>query len=295
MADDPYALLGVPRTATEQQIRSAFLKLAKTSHPDVNPGDKKAEERFKAISGAHDLLSDPAKRTRFDRGEIDAAGQDAPPRGFRPGGGPGSAQYANGDMDDILASMFGAQARGPARPQRGADQRYTLNVSFIDAARGAVQRLALPGGGDLNVQIPPGTETGQTLRLRGKGRPGAAGGPAGDALIEITVLSHPLFRRDGRDIHLDLPISLGEAVLGGRVPVPTVAGAVTMAIPPGSDSGTKLRLRGKGLPGTDGQPAGDAYATLRVVVGPADDALRDFLRDWAPGQAFDPRSGLPKE
>lgn len=291
MADDPYALLGVPRTATEQQIRSAFLKLAKTSHPDVNPGDKRAEERFKAISGAHDLLSDPAKRARFDRGEIDAGGQDVPPRGFRPGSG---AQYANGgDMDDILAGMFGA--RGPARPQRGADQRYTLNVSFIDAARGATQRLALPGGGDLNVQIPSGVESGQTLRLRGKGRPGAAGGPAGDALIEITVAPHPLFRRDGRDIHLDLPITLAEAVLGGRVPVPTVAGAVTMAIPPGSDSGTRLRLRGKGLPEHDKQPPGDAYATLRVVVGPADDALRDFLKSWAPGQAFDPRSGLPKE
>jgi len=295
LADDPYALLGVPRTATEQQIRSAFLKLAKTSHPDVNPGDKRAEERFKAISGAHDLLSDPVKRARFDRGEIDAGGQDVPPRGFRPGGGAqGGAQYANGgDMDDILASMFGA--RGPARPQRGADQRYTLNVSFIDAARGTTQRLALPGGGDLNVQIPAGVESGQTLRLRGKGRPGAAGGPAGDALIEITVAPHPLFRREGRDIHLDLPITLAEAVLGGRVPVPTVAGAVTMAIPPGSDSGTKLRLRGKGLPERDGQPPGDAYATLRVVVGPADDTLRDFLRGWAPGQAFDPRSGLPKE
>ncbi len=290
MADDPYALLGVPRSATEQQIRSAFLKLAKTSHPDVNPGDKKAEERFKAISGAHDLLSDPAKRARFDRGEIDAAGLDVHPRGFRPGG----AQYANGaDMDDILASMFAT--RGPARTQRGADQRYTLGVSFIDAARGATQRLALPGGGDLNVQIPPGVQSGQTLRLRGKGRPGAAGGAAGDALIEITVAPHPLFRREGRDIHLDLPITLGEAVLGGRVPVPTVAGTVTMAIPPGSDSGTKLRLRGKGLPEHDGQPPGDAYATLRVVVGPADDALREFLRGWAPGQAFDPRSGLPKE
>ncbi len=294
MADDPYTLLGLPRTASEQQIRSAFLKLAKTSHPDVNPGDKKAEERFKAISGAHDLLSDPVKRARFDRGEVDAAGQDIPPRGYRPGGAPGGTPYANGDMDDILANMFG-QARGAARPRRGSDQRYTLNVSFLDAARGAVQRLALPSGGDLNVQIPPGTETGQTLRLRGKGQPGAAGGPAGDALIEITIAAHPLFRREGRDIHLDLPITLGEAVLGGRVTVPTVAGAVTMAVPPGSDSGTKLRLRGKGLPEHDGQPPGDAYATLRVVIGPANDALRDFLRDWAPGQAFDPRSGLPKE
>lgn len=294
MADDPYTLLGIPRTASEQQVRSAFLKLAKTSHPDVNPGDKRAEERFKAISGAHDLLSDPVKRARFDRGEVDAAGQDVPPRGYRPGGAQGGAQHANADMDDILASMFG-QARGPARPRRGSDQRYTLGVSFIDAARGATQRLALPGGGDLNVQIPPGTESGQTLRLRGKGGPGGAGGPAGDALIEITVAAHPLFRREGRDIHLDLPITLREAVLGGRVPVPTVAGAVAMAVPPGSDSGTKLRLRGKGIPGHDGQPPGDAYATLRVVVGPADDALRDFLKEWAPGQAFDPRSGLPKE
>ncbi len=291
MADDPYALLGVPRTASEQQIRSAFLKLAKTSHPDVNPGDRKAEERFKAISGAHDLLSDPGKRARFDRGEIDAAGQDVPPRGFRPGGSP----FANGEMDDILAGMFGGQARGPARPRRGSDQRYTLAVPFLDAARGTTQRLALPGGGDLNVQIPPGVESGQTLRLRGKGGPGAAGGPAGDALIEVTVTPHPLFRREGRPIHLDLPVTLREAVLGGRVPVPTVGGAVTMAIPPGSDSGTKLRLRGKGLPEHGGQPPGDAYATLRVVVGPADDALRDFLKDWAPGQAFDPRSGLPKE
>ncbi len=292
MADDPYTLLGLPRTASEQQIRSAFLKLAKTSHPDVNPGDKKAEERFKAISGAHDLLSDPVKRARFDRGEVDAAGQDVPPRGYRPGAG--GAPFANGDMDDILSNMFG-QARGQARARRGSDQRYTLNVSFLDAARGAVQRLALPGGGDLNVQIPPGTETGQTLRLRGKGQPGVAGGPAGDALIEITVAAHPMFRREGRDIHLDLPITLGEAVLGGRVPVPTVAGAVTMGIPPGSDSGTKLRLRGKGIPAHGEQPPGDAYATLRVVIGPADDALRDFLREWAPGQAFDPRSGLPKE
>jgi len=288
LADDPYTLLGIPRTASEKQVRSAFLKLAKTSHPDVNPGDKKAEERFKAISSAHDLLSDSVKRARYDRGEIDGAGQEIPPRGYRPGG----AQPSSSDMDDILSSMFSAQARGP---RRGSDQRYSLTVSFMDAARGATQRLALPGGGDLNVQIPPGTESGQTLRLRGKGGPGGAGGPAGDALIEVTVAPHPLFRREGRDVYLDLPISINEAVLGGRVPVPTIAGAVTMAVPPGSDSGTKLRLRGKGIPEHNKQPAGDAYATLRIVVGPADDALRNFLREWAPAQAFDPRSGLAKE
>jgi len=291
LADDPYTLLGIPRTATEKQVRSAFLKLAKTSHPDMNPGDKRAEERFKAISGAHDLLSDPAKRARYDRGEVDAAGQEVPPRGYRPGG----AAYSGDDMGDILSSMFGGQARGPARPRRGSDQRYTLAVSFLDAARGAKQRVALPGGGSLDVQIPPGVESGQTLRLRAQGGPGSAGGPAGDALIEVTVTPHPLFRREGRDIHLDLPITINEAVLGGRVPVPTVAGAVTMAVPPGSDSGTRLRLRGKGIPAHGKHPAGDAYATLRVVVGPADDALRDFLRDWAPGQAFNPRSGLPND
>ncbi|MBC7799118.1 MAG: J domain-containing protein, partial [Gemmatimonadaceae bacterium] len=130
LADDPYTLLGVPRTATEKQVRAAFLKLAKTSHPDMNPGDKKAEERFKAISGAHDLLSDPAKRARYDRGEVDGAGQDVPPRGYRPGGAP----FASDDMGDILSSMFGGQARGrPTGPRRGSDQRYTLSVSFLDA------------------------------------------------------------------------------------------------------------------------------------------------------------------
>lgn len=296
LADDPYTLLGIPKTATEKQIRAAFLGLAKTSHPDLNPGDRKAEERFKAISGAHDLLSDPVKRARFDRGELDAAGQEAPPRGYerssgqRPGGRAG-AGFATEGMDDILASMFG-QRGGPPRTSRGADQRYTLTVSFLDAARGATQRLALPGGGELDVQIPPGTESGHILRLRGKGGAGTAGGPAGDAMIEITVTPHPLFRREERDIHLDLPVTLAEAVLGGRVTVPTVAGAVTMGVPAGSDSGTRLRLRGKGIPAHGALPAGDAYATLRVRVGPADDALRDFLTTWSKDRDFDPRADL---
>ena len=287
MPDDPYTLLGVPRTATEKQVRTAFLKLAKTSHPDVNPGDKKAEERFKAISGAHDLLSDPAKRARFDRGEVDGAGQDVPPRGR-----PGPSPFAPDDMGDILSGMFGAGRGGASRPRRGSDQRYTLSVSFLDAVRGATQRLAIPGGGDLDVQIPPGSESGQILRLRGKGQPGAVGGPPGDALIELTVLPHSLFRRDGRNIHLDLPITVAEAVMGARVTVPTVDGAVTMAVPPDSDTGTRLRLRGKGVPAHGGQPAGDAYATLIVFVGPADDRLRAFLAEWAPEQGFDPRAAL---
>ena len=285
MADDPYTLLGVPRAATEKQIRSAFLKLAKTSHPDVNPGDKKAEERFKAISAAHDLLSDPARRARFDRGEVDAAGQDVPPQGFRRGGG--GAPFAGEDMGDILSSMFGARSGGPNRPRRGADAQYTLTVTFLDGVRGATQRLSLPGGSDLDVGIPPGTESGDTLRLRGKGHPGT---PPGDVLITLTVAAHALFRRDGPDIHLDLPITIREAVMGAKVTVPTVAGPVTMSVPAGSDSGTRLRLRGRGVAARGTKPAGDAYATLRVMVGPADDALRTFVEGWTP--EFDPRDGL---
>jgi len=286
LADDPYTLLGVPRTATDKQVHSAFLKLAKTSHPDVNPGDKKAEERFKAISAAHDLLSDPARRARFDRGEIDATGQDVPPQGFRPGARGAASPFAADDMGDILSSMFSARG-GPQRPRRGQDAPYTLTITFLDAVRGATQRLSLPGGTDLDIRIPPGTESGDTLRLRGKGGPGT---PAGDALITLTVASHSLYRREGADIHLELPVTLTEAVLGAKVIVPTVAGPVTMAVPPGSDTGTRLRLRGRGVPEHGPTPAGDAYATLRVTLGPPNEALKEFLATWT--QDFNPRASL---
>jgi len=162
-------------------------------------------------------------------------------------------------------------------------------VPFLDAVRGATQRLVLPEGGSLDVRIPPGLDSGQVLRLRGKGGPGD---PPGDALIEVEVGPHPLFRRAGRDIHLDLPVTVSEAVLGGRVTVPTVSGPVTMTIPRGSDTGTKLRLRGRGVPASGGQPAGDAYATLRVVLGPPDEGLAAFLRDRGDAPAWNPRAGL---
>ncbi len=299
MAEDPYKTLGVARDATEKQIRAAFHKVAKTSHPDLNPGDKKAEERFKAATHAHDLLSDPDKRARFDRGEIDAAGQEGPPRptyrDFTAGRG-GNAGRANtfseAELGDILSGMFRDGTRPGAQPRRGDDQRYTLTVSFLDAVRGGPQRLDLPTGGIIDVQVPPGTESGLTLRLRGKGRPGT---PPGDALIDITVESHPVFQRNGRDIELELPVTVAEAVLGGRVTVPTIAGPVTMSIPAGSDAGARLRLRGRGIPAHSGQPAGDAFATLRIVIGPVDDALRAFLTDWSAGQTFDPRRDLGGE
>jgi DnaJ-class molecular chaperone len=305
MADDPYAVLGVARDASDKQIRSAYLKLAKTSHPDLNPGDRSAEERFKAINAANDLLSDKDRRARFDRGEIDGAGHER----ARPGPSPGQRSYrdqaegaagaryragfgADDDLGDIFSEMFearGAAGAGSARRRRGQDRHYTLAVPFLDAIRGTTQRLNLPEGGSLDVTIPPGLESGKILRLRGKG---GAGEPAGDALIEVEVGLHPLFRREGRDIHLDLPITIREAVLGGPVTVPTVSGPVTMTLPPGSDSRTRLRLRGKGVPASGSQTAGDAFPHLRIAVGPPDEALATFLRERTDAADWDPRSGL---
>lgn len=180
------------------------------------------------------------------------------------------------DLGDILSGIFGARGRADAQRGEGADRRYSLLVPFLDAMRGTSQRLSLPEGGSLDVSIPPGLESGQTLRLRGKGGPGE---PPGDALIEVEVGPHPLFSREVRDIHLDLPVALAEAVLGGPVAVPTIGGPVTMTIPPKSDTGTRLRLRGKGVPASGKRAAGDAYVTLRVVLGPSDESLAAFLRD----------------
>ncbi len=300
MADDPYKVLGIAKDATDKQIRAAFLKLAKTSHPDLHPGDARAEDRFKAANFANDLLSDPDRRARFDRGEIDAAGQEKPPPGPGPGQrsyrdhaeGASGTRYTSGfddnDLGDILSGMFGGR-RSANQRREGADRSYSLVVPFLDAVRGTSQRLSLPEGGSLDVSIPPGLESGQTLRLRGKG---GSGEPAGDALIEIEVRPHPLFRREGRDIHLDLPVTLAEAVLGGTIKVPTINGPVTMTLKPASDTGTKLRLRGRGVPATGDHAAGDGYVSLRVMVGPADEGLASFLRDRKDGVIWDPRKGL---
>lgn len=314
MAEDPYTVLGVARDASEAQVRSAYRKLAKTHHPDLNPGDKAAEEKFKAISGAYDILSDAEKRGRYDRGEIDAQGQERPPRGYYrdraegregaryAGGGPG---VSDEDLGDILSNLFGQGGMGGASGfggmggrgggagmrMRGPDRQYRLVVPFVDAARGTTQRLTLPEGGTLDVRIPPGIESGQVLRLRGKGGTGLGDAPPGDALIEVEVDPDARFRREGRDIHVELPVSLGEAVLGARVPVPTLDGEVMLTVPKGSDTGTRLRLRGKGIAGAGGAPAGDQYATLRVHVGPIDAQLEEFLRSWAPSHPYDPRSG----
>jgi DnaJ-class molecular chaperone len=303
--DDPYKTLGVARDASQDAIRCAYRKLAKAHHPDLNPGDARAEELFKKIAAANDFLSDPEKRGQFDRGEIDAAGQE---RAQRPSyrdyaerdagrrytqGEPDGGSFDPDEFGDIFGSMFGGQRRaGGNFPADGNDERYSLTTDFLDAVNGAIRRLTLPDGRVLDVKIPPGTAEGAVMRLRGQGGSGMNGGTRGDALIEIHVVPHPYFERHGQDIKMILPVSLPEAILGGPVEVSTPRGTVKMQIPPGSDSGTELRLRGQGVPQTKSHAAGNLYATLRVVIGKSDAALDDFLRDWKQSDLVDPRARM---
>jgi len=302
----PYEVLGVKPTASADEIQAAFRKLAKQLHPDINPGKPEAEARFKSVTAAYDLLSDPDKRARYDRGEIDESGAERPRYSYRPHAeGPQGWKYQPhgemnaDDLEDIL-SMFGG-AMGGARRGRGGgqgfampggDRLYTLTVDFVEAAAGAKKRLSLAPDSWLDVTIPPGIDEGQVLRLKGKGDPGIGGAPGGDALIEIHIAPHAHFRRDGDNILLDLPVSVAEAVLGARVTVPTVTGPVAMTIPKGSDSGRQLRLRGKGIQRRGGS-AGDQIVTLRIVIGAADDPeLAAFLEEWAGKHPADPRRGM---
>jgi len=290
---DPYETLGVPRDASEDAIHKAYRKLAKKHHPDLNPGKPDAADRFSELNAANDLLSDKEKRARFDRGEIDGEGREKPPeRGYYRdfnGAGGGQERYSNIDPDD-LADLFGAFGGGARRRPanaRGRDAQYTLSVGFVEAATGGKRRLSLPDGKSLDVTIPEGMEDGQVLRLKGQGAPGIGSGPPGDALIEVNVAPHKLYRRVGDDILIDLPVTLQEAVLGTSVEVPTVKGAVRVTIPPASGHGTKLRLRGRGVNG------GSQVVELRLVLPQGEEpALAAFLRDWTPEHPFDPRADL---
>jgi DnaJ-class molecular chaperone len=305
MTDDPYAALGVKRDASQDEIRRAYRKLARRHHPDLNPGDKAAEETFKRVAAAHDLLSDPERRARFDRGEIDASGQERPQqrywRDFAEAGGPqghaADAGFADmADADAILSELFGRRAGrgagGAGIRMRGADRHGRLSLDFLAAVNGAKTRVTLPEGETVDVTVPPGTRDGQVLRLRGKGAPGLGGGPAGDLLVEVQVGAHRHYSRKGDDILLDLPVTLPEAVLGGRIAVPTPAGAVMVTVPKGSNTGTVLRLKGRGVPRADGG-RGDAYVTLRLVLpDQPDPALEAFAAHWEAGKAQDPRAGM---
>ena len=276
MADDPYKTLGVKMDASQEEIQKAYRRRAKKLHPDLNPGDSHAEEQFKEVSAAYALLSDPEKRTRYERGEIDASGAERPERryyrdfGERRAGNPyasnaGFADFSDfADADDIMSAFFGRSGQRN-RNRRGSDARYSLDVDFLDAVNGGTRTVTLPDGSTLDVKIPPGTRDGQVLRLRGKGQPGFGEAPPGDALIEVHVRPHPLFRREGDDIQIDLPISVRDAVLGGKLRVPTPTGTVTMTIPKWSNTGAKLRLKGKGILRPDGS-RGDEFVTLKIML-----------------------------
>ena len=304
---DPYSTLGVARSASEAEIKSAYRKLAKQYHPDKNQDNPKAAEKFSAVTNAYDLLSDKDKRARLDRGEIDADGNPTAPFGFGGGGGgrgrPGGFEFNEGgaDFGDIFEGLFGGAGRRAgggggfggfgrgAPPAKGANVAYRLAVQFVDAATLAPQRITLQDGKTIDLKLPAGVETGTQMRLTGKGQPGAGG--AGDAIVTIEVKSHPFFKRDGDNVLLDLPITINEAVKGGKVKVPTVDGPVMLGVPAGTTSGKTLRLRGKGFTGKDGQ-RGDQLVTLLIDV-PADDpVILQLVEDWQDGRAVRTHLGV---
>jgi DnaJ-class molecular chaperone len=304
---DPYEVLGVKKNASEEEIRNAYRALAKSYHPDLNPGDASAESRFKDVQGAYDVVGDPKTRAKFDSGEIDASGQERPARqyyrDFADGGGPGAHHYTfrDGqkpedfeDLSDFFSHAFGDRP-GRGGTAAGRDVRYELTVDFLDAVNGAKKRVIMPDSKALDISIPLGTIDGQVLRLRGKGLPGSGNGHAGDALVTLRVMPHRLFRREGNDIHVDLPITLGETVLGAKVDVPTPTGSVVLTIPANSNTGKVLRLRGKGVPNRRDDGRGDLYVALRVVLPEKADAeLKSFVEKWTREHPYEVRQSLER-
>ncbi len=294
---DPYAILGVSRSASSDEIRSAYRKLAKSLHPDTRPDDEAAEERFKQVTSAFKLLSDPDKRAQFDRGEIDAEGRERPAFHYRTRREAGPFERGPSgrfeDLGDLFSDLFASAPRGGARAgspaaRDGADVKTRIEVSLDEAVSGVKRRVAVAGR-KLDVTIPAGVEDGRVLRLRGQGHPGANGGRPGALLVEVAVKPHPWFKREGHDVRLDLPISIREAVFGAKVRAPTLDGPVELRVPAGSSSGAVLRLRGRGLPDSDGQ-RGDQLVRLMVDVPTNDTDLEGFLEDWTPPTGYDPRA-----
>lgn len=299
MAGDPYKELGVAKGASADEIKKAFRKLAKELHPDKNPGDKVSEERFKRITAAFDLLGDAEKRAKYDRGEIDADGREqfrAPPGGGGRSGGFGGfgGSGGRGGFEDIdLEELFGAfggggrtAGRGGFGGGKGQDVRATLDISLEDAIAGTTRRIQFSDGRMLDVVIPKGASEGQVIRLKGQGAPGR-GGQAGDALIELKIAPHPVFKRDGADLTMDLPVSVPDAVLGGKIQVPTPEGAVMMTIPKGSNSGKVLRLKARGA--YAGGKRGDLLAKLVVTLPETpDDELTRFATEWREKRPYKP-------
>jgi len=307
---DPYAVLGVGRSASDKDVKSAYRKLAKQYHPDQNKTDPNAQAKFAEVTAAYDLLSDKAKRGQFDRGEIDADGN---PKfaGFdyghaRGGGGPRAAGGGAFNAEDILKEFmsgfggagarradmgggwdpFTGSARGGGRPQKGHDVQIAADVPLEDAHKGSTTTIRLQSGRTLSVKLPAGVTEGQQIRLKGQGQPSLGGGEPGDALITVRFAPHKQFRLDGHDLRVDLPITLYDAVLGGKVRVPTLDGEVELNLPAGVDTSKSLRLKAKGFQGK-----GDLYVGLRIVLpkgGDADlESLMRFWRDQKPYKARD--------
>jgi DnaJ-class molecular chaperone len=326
---DPYQILGVAKDASQADVKKAFRKLAKQHHPDQSPNDPKAKEKFAELNAAYEIVGDEKKRSAFDRGEIDAEGKPrhpgfegfgaggpggfrrGGPGGGRPGAGPGGQHFEFNfgggspfDTADIFSELFGgARGAGAGRGgpgagqmrQPGGDVALETHVSLETALHGGKARVLTPAGKMLEINVPAGVEEGKQIRLRGQGQPSQSGGPAGDALVTVRIEKHPHFRTDGRDLRLDLPVTLYEAVLGGTVEAPTLGGKVELTLPPKSNSGKTLRLRGKGLPATGGQPAGDLLITLRVTLPEGDwSALEELAKSMQAKQPYDPRVELAK-
>lgn len=301
---DPYETLGVARSASGKEIKDAFKKLARKFHPDLHPGDKEAEAKFKDISAANDLLKDKEKRRKFDAGEIDASGAERPQERFYRdfADGPAYTSHAaqdgfasNEDLEEFLAKAFsgrGQRSQSNVRA-RGQDVSYVLPVSFLDAANGAARTITLPEGKTLQVAVPEGAEDRQMLRLKEQGMPGYGGGPPGDAYVELDVQPHPFFRRKDDNIHVEVPVTLAEAMLGGKIEVPTIGQPVTVTVPKGSNTGTTLRLREKGIRDRKSGQRGHQLITLKVVLPTADEPeLVEFLQTWQPRRKQDPRKEM---
>lgn len=299
---DPYDVLGVPPDASQDDIRKAYRRLAKTHHPDLNPGNKEDETRFKEISAAYAILGDEEKRSRFDKGEIDETGAERPEQQYYrhyAEGEPGGFKYyqwrspqGREDFGDIFSDIFGRGGFEGAREfrGRGGDVTYSLTIDFLEAANGAKKTVSMPDGKRLSITIPPGLKDGQTLRLKGEGRQGLGGGASGDALVTVNVREHPMFRRDGDTIRSTVDITLHEALSGGRIRVNTISGAVNVSVPQNSNTGDTLRLRGCGVMNRSTGKRGDHLIELRVKLPKgANDDLRKLIADWEAQHPYDPR------
>lgn len=318
MSKNPYDVLGVKKTATDKEIKSAYRKLAKKHHPDLNPDNKEADEKFKETSAAYDFLKDKEKRAAFDRGEIDAQGQPQWPGGgaqdgnngagqrqyYRDfAGGPGGERYYSSggehinpeDLESIFGSMFGGSAYQSAghgghsgyedmfHQQQNVDVHYKLDIDFMDAALGATKQVTMPDGKNLKITIPEGVKDGQKLRLKGKGQK-LPNGKTGDAYIEVHIAPHKLFTRKGNDVYTQVPIGIHEAILGGKIEVETVHGPVHLTLPKGTDSGKTFRLKGKGI------KKGHHYAEVKIVMPEIiDKDLEEAMKEWAEKYSYNPR------